>query len=50
MRNAKKRMKGYVEDTQIGIEKVESFIDDLQSLSFQTNRYGIPRKSKRMGF
>ena len=47
MRNAKKRMKGYVEDTQIGIEKVESFIDDLQSLSFQTNRYGIPRKSKK---
>jgi len=47
MRNAKKRIKGYVEDTQIGIEKVESFIDDLQSLSFQTNRYGIPRKSKK---
>jgi stage V sporulation protein R len=46
MRNAKKRIKGYIENTEIGIEKVESFIDDLQAISFQTNRYGIPRKSK----
>ena len=47
MRNAKKRIQGYVEDTTIGIEKVEKFIDNLQALSFQTNRYGIPRKSKK---
>jgi len=47
MRNAKKRIQGYIEDTSIGIDKVERFIDNLQALSFQTNRYGIPRKSKK---
>ena len=47
MRNAKKRIQSYIENPNIGIEKVESFIDDLQAISFQTNRYGIPRKSKR---
>ena len=46
MRNAKKRIQGYTENPSIGIEKVEKLIDNLQSISFQTNRYGIPRKSK----
>jgi stage V sporulation protein R len=46
MRNAKKRIQSYVEDPNIGIDEVEKFIDNLQALSFQTNRYGIPRKSK----
>jgi spore cortex formation protein SpoVR/YcgB (stage V sporulation) len=46
MRNAKKRIQGYVENPSIGIDQVESFIDNLQALSFQTNRYGIPVKSK----
>jgi len=46
MRNAKKRIQKYVEDTNIGIEKVERFIDNLQAIAFQTNRYGIPRQSK----
>jgi stage V sporulation protein R len=47
MRNAKKRIQGYVEDPNIGIDKVEKFIDNLEAISFQTNRYGIPRKSKK---
>jgi len=47
MRNAKKRIKKYCEDTNIGIEKVESFIDSLHSINFQTNRYDIPRKSRQ---
>ena len=46
MRNAKKRIQSYAENPAIGIEKVESLIDNLQAISFQTNRYGIPRKSK----
>ena len=46
MRNAKKRIQSYVENPSIGLEKVESLIDNLQAISFQTNRYGIPRKSK----
>jgi stage V sporulation protein R len=47
MRNAKKRIQGYVENPEIGIDKVEKFIDNLEALAFQTNRYGIPRKSKK---
>ncbi len=46
MRNAKKRIQSYAENPSIGIEKVETLIDNLQAISFQTNRYGIPRKSK----
>jgi len=47
MRNAKKRIQGYVENTEIGIDKVEKFIDNLEAIAFQTNRYGIPRKSRK---
>ncbi|MAF24414.1 stage V sporulation protein R [bacterium] len=46
MRNAKKRINGYMEDTNIGIEKVESFIDSLHAVRFQTERNGRPRLSK----
>ena len=47
MRNAKKRIKKYSEDPNIGIEKVEKFIDNLHAINFQTNRYNIPRKSRK---
>jgi stage V sporulation protein R len=46
MRNAKKRIQGYAENPNIGLEKVERLIDNLQAISFQTNRYGIPRSSR----
>lgn len=47
MRNAKKRIQGYMENTLIGQEKVENFLDDLHTIRFQTQRYNIPRKSKK---
>jgi len=46
MRNAKKRIQGYIEDPLIGQEKVENFLDDLHAIRFQTQRYNIPRKTK----
>ena len=46
MRNAKKRIQGYIEDPLIGQDKVENFIDDLHAIRFQTQRYNIPRKTK----
>jgi stage V sporulation protein R len=46
MRNAKKRIQGYIEDPLIGQDKVEDFIDDLHAIRFQTQRYNIPRKTK----
>jgi len=46
MRNSKKRIQGYTEDLSIGLEEVEKFIDALNSISFQIDRYGIPRKTK----
>jgi len=45
MRNAKKRIQGYIEDPLIGQEKVENFLDELHTVRFQTQRYNIPRKS-----
>jgi len=47
MRNAKKRIQGYIENTNIGQGKVERLLDALHAISFQTNRYDIPRKSKK---
>ena len=38
-RNAKKRIQGYVEDTNIGIDEVELVLDAAHSLQFQTDRY-----------
>lgn len=46
MRNAKKRIQEYSEDPNIGLDRVESFLDSLHAIRFQTERYGIPRKSK----
>jgi len=46
MRNAKKRIQKYVEDPNIGLEKVESYIDNLHTVRFQTQRHELPRKSK----
>jgi len=47
MRNAKKRLQSYAEDPNIGQEKVETFLDALHSINFQTSRYDIPRQTKK---
>ena len=47
MRNAKKRIQGYIEDPLIGQEKVESFLDNLHAIKYQTNRYGVPRQTRK---
>ena len=47
MRNAKKRIQGYIEDPLIGQEKVESFLDHLHAIKYQTNRYGVPRQTRK---
>ena len=39
MRNAKKRIQKYIEDPNIGIEKVEDFIDACHAISYQVPRY-----------
>ena len=47
LRVAKKRIQSYVENPNIGIEKVEKTIDACQALQFQTTKYGqarIPHK------
>jgi len=46
MRNAKKRIQGYIEDPLIGQNKVENFLDSLHAIKYQTNRYDSPRKSR----
>ena len=46
MRNAKKRIQGYIEDPSIGQDKVEAFLDSLHAIKYQTNRYGIPRQTR----
>ena len=45
MRNAKRRIYEYSEDPMIGSEKVESFLDALHTIRFQTERYEMPRMS-----
>ena len=47
MRNAKRRIHEYTENPSIGMRKVENFLDSLHAIRFQTERYGIPRKSKK---
>tara|TARA_B100001250_G_C19805056_1_gene792892 strand:- start:1505 stop:2803 length:1299 start_codon:yes stop_codon:yes gene_type:complete len=39
LRNAKKRIQSYVEDPDIGIEKVEQYIDSCHAISYQVPRY-----------
>lgn len=46
MRNAKKRIQGYIENPSVGQEKVESFLDNLHAIKYQTNRYGVPRQTR----
>ena len=47
MRNAKKRIQNYIEDPLIGQTRVESFLDNLHTIRFQTQRCNIPRKTKQ---
>ena len=42
----KKRIQKYSEDPNVGLEKVENFLDYLHTIRFQTQRYELPRKSK----
>jgi stage V sporulation protein R len=46
MRNAKKRIQKYIENTTIGIDKVEKFLDAAHSIQFQTYRSNIVRQSE----
>ena len=42
-RNAKKRIQGYIENPNIGLKKVESFLDCLHTIKYQTERNNIKR-------
>jgi stage V sporulation protein R len=44
-RNSKKRIKSYMEDPSIGIDKVESLLDNLHSIKYQVNRTSVERIS-----
>jgi stage V sporulation protein R len=44
-RNAKKRIKSYMEDPSIGIDKVEELLDSLHSIKYQVNRNSVERMS-----
>jgi len=41
MRNAKKRIQKYIEDPNIGIEKIENYIDACHAISYQIPRYPV---------
>jgi stage V sporulation protein R len=45
-RNARKRIQGYCENTNIGLEKVEFLLDVLHTIRFQTERNGRERVSR----
>jgi len=45
-RNARKRIQSYVEDPNIGLKKVEDFLDVLHTIRFQTSRSNLRRKSR----
>ena len=38
-KNARRRIKKYIEDPTIGLDKVESFLDDVHAIRFQTERH-----------
>ena len=44
-RAAKKRIQGYIEDTNIGVDEVEKVIDACHAVQFQTTKYGQVRRS-----
>lgn len=46
-RNARRRIQKYSENTNIGQEKVEALLTNLHSISFQVNRYGLKRLTRR---
>jgi stage V sporulation protein R len=46
-RAAKKRIKEYVEDPRIGIDRVEAVIDSCHALQYQINRTGAERRSHK---
>jgi stage V sporulation protein R len=46
LRNAKKRIQGYIEDPSIGIEAVEKIIDACHAVSYQVDRRGRSRPSE----
>ena len=46
MRNAKKRIKEYIENPNIGLVKVELFLDHLHAIRFQTERNRIKRRPR----
>ena len=45
-RNAKKRIQGYVQNINIGQQKVEDFIDSVHAVRFQTERWGRKREAR----
>jgi stage V sporulation protein R len=45
-RNARKRIQKYSEDPNIGLRNVESFLDSLHTIRFQTERNRRPRLSR----
>jgi stage V sporulation protein R len=44
-RAAKKRIQGYIEDPNIGIDEVEKIIDSCHAVQFQTTKYGQIRRT-----
>tara|TARA_Y100001963_G_C6793075_1_gene456762 strand:+ start:5792 stop:7096 length:1305 start_codon:yes stop_codon:yes gene_type:complete len=46
-RTRKERIRGYVEDPHIGIDKVESLLDSIHSIRYQVERYGRERISHK---
>jgi stage V sporulation protein R len=46
-RNASKRIREYSENTNIGLKRVENFLDSVHAIKFQTERNGIKRLSKK---
>tara|TARA_R110001583_G_scaffold16272_16_gene66768 strand:- start:4486 stop:5793 length:1308 start_codon:yes stop_codon:yes gene_type:complete len=46
-RNASKRIREYSENTNIGLKRVENFLDSVHAIKFQTERNGIKRLSRK---
>ena len=46
MRNSRKRIQSYSENTNIGLAKVEKLLDSLHAIRFQTERHGRKRQSR----
>ena len=46
LRSARKRIKKYIEDPGIGLEKVENFLDVLHCIKYQTDRSSLKREKR----